>query len=82
MFDGRPTPVAEYVLRERLRYWFGNQQRAIAAYAPLSAAASKLLASDEALPACPYGIALRYKLGIAHGKLTSEGHFPEGRYDY
>ncbi len=82
MFDGRPTPVAEYVLRERLRYWFNNQGRAGAAYAPLAGAVEALLASGGPLPACPYGIDLRYKLGIAHGKLTSEGRFPEGRYDY
>ena len=82
MFDGRPNEVLEYALRQRLCYWFGNQQRAVALYEPYSARVQRLLHSPVELPECPYGIDLRYKLRLAHLKLTSDGRFPGGPGDF
>ena len=80
MFDGRPTDAPDYALRQRLCRWFGNQHRAIKLYKPMAASVTALLSSGEALPPCPYGIDMRRKLALAHGKLTSDGQFPSGGY--
>jgi uncharacterized protein len=82
MFDGRPTSAPDYALRQRLRYWFGNQKRAVELYAPYADGVTALLKGRSKLPACPYGIDLGYKLKLAHLKLTSDGHFPEGPTDF
>jgi len=82
MFDGRPTDAPDYALRQRLCRWFGNHQRAIELYKPLAAKVSALIESGASLPECPYGIDLRRKLRLAHGKLTSDGAFPSGGYTF
>jgi uncharacterized protein len=82
MFDGRPTSAPDYALRQRLGYWFNNQERAIALYRPMAPTIEALLASGRALPACPYGIDVRRKLALAHAKLTSNPHFPSGVYSF
>ena len=79
MFDGRPTSAPDYALRQRLCYWFQNQERAIDLYAPMAPTVEALLASEDALPHCPYGIDLKHKLRLAHLKLTSAGRFPTGK---
>jgi len=43
---------------------------------------SALIESGASLPECPYGIDLRRKLRLAHGKLTSDGAFPSGGYTF
>jgi len=78
MFDGRPHPVADYALRERLRFWFNNQERAMTLYEPMAPKVRQLLDDGAALPECPYGIDLAHKLKIAHLKLTSGTSFPRG----
>jgi len=78
MFDGRPHDVADYALRERLRFWFHNQERAVELYKPYADKIQAVLDSKRALPDCPYGIDLAYKLKLAHLKLTSKGNFPRG----
>lgn len=82
MFDGRPTSAPDYALRQRLCYWFGNQERAMELYRPLAAAVEAFLASGRPLPACPYGIDVRRKLVLAHAKLTSNPNFPSGAYAF
>ena len=82
MFDGRPTSAPDYALRQRLCYWFNNQERAMALYQPLAPAVEALLASDCALPTCPYGINVRRKLRLAHTKLTGNPEFPSGVYSF
>ena len=82
MFDGRPTDAPDYALRQRLCGWFGNQQRAIDLYKPLQCPVERLLASDQELAACPYGIDIRRKLRLAHLKLTSDGRFPSGKVNF
>lgn len=78
MFDGRPTAAPDYALRQRLRYWFNNQARAIELYKPYVARVQALLQAGTPLPPCPYGIDLRHKLKLAHAKLTSNPQFPSG----
>ena len=82
MFDGRPTSAPDYALRQRLCFWFNNQPRAIELYKPYAHKVNNLLTLGGALPECPYGIDLGRKLRLAHGKLTSEGSFPRGGYDF
>lgn len=82
MFDGRPTSAPDYALRQRLCYWFNNQERAMALYKPLAATVEALLASGRPLPACPYGIDIRRKLSLAHAKLTGNPRFPSGAYNF
>ena len=82
MFDGRPTSAPDYALRQRLCFWFGNQQRAIDLYKPLADKVKAILESDAPLPQCPYGIDLPRKLRLAHAKLTGNGRFPAGGYDF
>jgi len=81
-FDGRPTSAPDYALRQRLCYWFHNQEQAIALYQPLAAQVEASLGSNQPLPSCPYGIDLRRKLTLAHAKLTSSEHFPSGVYTF
>ena len=79
MFDGRPHEAADYALRERLRFWFHNQERAQALYAPHAEAVAAALDSGRTLPECPYGIDLRHKTRLAHLKLTcGVSSFPRG----
>jgi uncharacterized protein len=61
---------ALYSLRERLRFWFGQQETARREYASLALRVDP--ASDySALSAlCPYGIDVDRKLKIAHSKLA------------
>ncbi len=82
MFDGRPTDVADYALRQRFSHWFHNEERAIELYRPYAAEVVALLASDAEVPECPYGIDIRRKLVLANLKLTSDGQFPAGPYDF
>ncbi|MHB0857867.1 MAG: aldo/keto reductase [Anaerolineae bacterium] len=78
MFDGRSTDAPDYALRQRLCYWFQNQERAIEMYKPYVAQVAALLQAGGRLPACPYGIDLGHKLKVAHAKLTSSPDFPAG----
>lgn len=60
----------EYALRDRLRFWFGNQDYAQKAYEELPTKATACTKCGECEPRCPYGIPVMKKLLIAHGKLT------------
>jgi predicted aldo/keto reductase-like oxidoreductase len=71
MADGRPHDAADYALRERLKYWFGNQENAKKAYADLAAKADACLEADHR-HVCPYGIDMARKLRLAHQKLTGQ----------
>ena len=88
MFDGRPpSDAADYALRQRLRYWFNNQERAMELYKPYVGKVDSLLQGNapgrgSALPVCPFGIDIRAKLRLAHLKLTSNPGFPRGVADF
>jgi len=70
MKDDLIRDPAEYALRDRLRFWFGNQDYAQREYAQLSPDASACTRCGVCEERCPYGLPVVKKLAIAHGKLT------------
>lgn len=72
MKDDLIRDPAEYALRDRLRFWLGNQDYAQKAYAALSPNALACNGCGECEPRCPYGLPIIRKLTIAHQKLTDE----------
>ncbi|NSW75753.1 MAG: aldo/keto reductase [Candidatus Atribacteria bacterium] len=76
MKDDLVRDPAEYALRDRLRFWFGNQDYAQKIYASLVPSALACNQCGECEPRCPYGLPIMRKLTIAHEKLTD--HRPPG----
>lgn len=76
MKDDLVRDPAEYALRDRLRFWFGNQDYAQKIYASLVSGALACNRCGECEPRCPYGLPIIRKLTIAHEKLTD--HRPPG----
>ncbi len=70
MADGKVVDTAEYALRERLRFWFGNRDLARATYDALDIKADRCTQCGACTPRCPYGIDIVRKLGIADYKLA------------
>lgn len=69
MADGLITNTAEFALKERLRFWFGNGEYASARYGELDVKADKCTKCGECLSRCPYGINIPRKLSIADYKV-------------
>jgi len=72
MWDGVVRDPGDYALRNTLRFWFSNEERARAAYAALEVKASACTDCGECEPRCPYHLAIVAKLRHAHYKLTVE----------
>ncbi len=70
MADGIVTNAAEYALKERLRFWFGNRELAMERYRALEISQDKLNTYADCIPVCPYGIDILRKLSIADYKLA------------
>lgn len=70
MADGKVIDPAEYALRERLKFWFGNRPLAVERYAGIRAKADKCTKCGECMPKCPYGIDIVSKLEMADYKLA------------
>jgi len=70
MWDGVIRDPEDYALRERLRFWFMNEDRALAAYAKLPVKASACTDCGECEPRCPYDLPIVDKLRHSHFKLT------------
>lgn len=70
MRDGKVRDAAEFALRDRLRFWFTNQELARERYAGLQIKADVCHGCGECLPRCPYGIDIPRKLEIANYKLV------------
>jgi predicted aldo/keto reductase-like oxidoreductase len=75
MANGIVTDPAEYALRERLRFWFGNRQLAVDKYAGTAVKANACTGCGECTAKCPYGIDIVRKLEIADYKLAGKKIF-------
>lgn len=75
MYTGSIPDPAEYALRERLRFWFGNQNIARERYAKLEHKVPKDLTPDTVKGRCLFGIDIPRKLRIAAWKLTGDAEF-------
>jgi len=72
MADGTVTDTAEFALRERLRFWFGNRAMAMEKYGALAVKADRCTGCGECMSKCPYGIDIIRKMGIADYKLAAK----------
>ncbi len=75
MADGIVTNAAEYALKERLRFWFNNRDRAMDEYRELPVKADACTNCGLCSPRCPYGIDIVRKLGISDYKLAAKQIF-------
>jgi predicted aldo/keto reductase-like oxidoreductase len=66
----RKTP--EFALRDRLRFWFDNREKARTMYGGLEKKADMCNQCGDCIPRCPYGLDIIAKLDNAHYKLTRE----------
>lgn len=62
----------EFALRDRLRFWFDNREKARIAYEGVEKKADACTACGDCIPGCPYGLDIISKLDNAHYKLTRE----------
>ena len=72
MWDGTVRDPGDYLMRQTLRFWFMNEERARAAYAELEVKADACIDCGECEPRCPYHLPIAAKLHHAHYKLTVE----------
>lgn len=75
MYTGSIPDPAEYALRERLKFWFGNQGLAQERYSKLPVKVPKDLNPKSIHGKCPYGIDVPRKLRIAAWKLTGDSDY-------
>ena len=62
----------DFALRDRLRFWFDNREKAKKAYSELDIKADACTKCGECISKCPYSIDIISKLDNAHYKLTKE----------
>jgi len=72
MRDGQVRDTAEFALRDRLRFWFGNKNMAMDKYAALDIKADKCINCGQCTPRCPYKIDIVQKLHMADYKLAGK----------
>jgi predicted aldo/keto reductase-like oxidoreductase len=72
MDDRRLKTTEAYALRERLKFWFGQADRARDIYASLDAQVDWNKDYSYLNALCPYGIDIERKLKIAHSKLSRD----------
>jgi predicted aldo/keto reductase-like oxidoreductase len=75
MFTGSIPDAAEYALRERLRFWFQNQDAARDRYSKLEHRVPKTPDAGFIQGRCRYGIDIPRKLKIAAWKLTDDQEY-------
>ncbi len=74
MRTGQMEDTAEFALRDRLRFWFGTQDRAREEYARLKVKGDMEL-DPETSRVCPYGIDIPFKLKLADYKLAGRDSY-------
>lgn len=72
MADGVITNVAEYALKERLRFWYGNNELASSKYGQLKIKADKCNGCGDCMSRCPYDIDIIRKLSIVDYKFGNK----------
>jgi len=72
MRDQVVRSAPDFALRDRLRFWFENMERAREAYRTLKKGADTCTECGECVPKCPYRLDIIAKLKITHYKLTRE----------
>ncbi len=70
--DWKIRSMPEFALRDRLRFWFEDQEKAREAYLGLGVKSDACTRCGDCLPRCPYNIDIITKLEYAHFKLTGE----------
>jgi predicted aldo/keto reductase-like oxidoreductase len=70
MWDGVVRDPADYALRDRLRFWFQNEDRARATYGAIPIKANACTDCGVCEPRCPYHLPIVDKLRHTHYKLT------------
>lgn len=75
MRTGQISDTGEYALRERLRFWFGTQERARREYAALPVKADQVELDPDQANVCPFGINIPYKLHFADYKLAGKENY-------
>ena len=70
MWDGVVREPGDYLMRQVLKKWFQNEDRARAAYEEQSIKADACTACGECEPRCPYGLSIIEKLKQTHYKMT------------
>lgn len=69
MYDGDPRNPADYALRDRLRFWFGDKELAKRRYNQLELKAADLLQKTAEFKDCKYDLNVKDKLEIVDYKL-------------
>jgi predicted aldo/keto reductase-like oxidoreductase len=72
MWDRQVRDPGDYLMRQALRFWFMNEERARTAYANLEVQADACTDCGDCEPRCPYDLPIVSKLDNAHYKLTAE----------
>ncbi len=72
MRDGRVKDPADFALRDRLRFWFGNRDMAMERYGQLEVKAEHCSHCGQCSPQCPYGIDIERKLELCDYKLADK----------
>ncbi|AGB41673.1 putative oxidoreductase of aldo/keto reductase family [Halobacteroides halobius DSM 5150] len=72
MRDGKPRNPEKFALRDRLRFWFGNDGLAQELYQQLKVQADSCTKCQQCLEYCPYDLPIIDKLEMSHYKLGSD----------
>jgi predicted aldo/keto reductase-like oxidoreductase len=75
IWDGIVRDPSDYALRQRLRFWFQNEERARAAYESRTPKADACTECGDCEPRCPYKLPIISKLRNAHYKMIAEPRF-------